>query len=486
MSNNNSNHHKNNNQDNNQSFKKKLPLVGINIYKNNKKKIDELQKKEMEKKELEKIRKENELNEQIRDYLKCYICLSKVTKPKMCNFCKKICCEVCINKWLENKSYCGMCKHPITAQDMITLPFLDDMSQFFINNIDNKEHRNKKEEINNDLNEITEVNENSLISDNNENDICPKHKYKFEYYCIQCTNYYCSQCFIFFNKEANKHENHIVVPISKMDNLRINDAINEYKKLTVTKNKINDLIGLCNLKEREKQIKKFEIINYFDALKKLFIQKMDEESSEFKALLDDSIQQKINIENKINVIPSQIFKFSELNNNDDNHNKIELKKKLFDDLKEVNDIEPALEQKIIQKSKESPKLFVENYDTDFMEFSFPQELHEGDEFINCPITIIHDFPCKLVFKYLNHEIYISFIVNVSSQINNYPNFDVCIIIKNKNFGLEFINFNIKKFPQNESKEIIICDNLDLEKFLYLCSDDKKLILKAYIVKTFYK
>jgi hypothetical protein len=271
-----------------------------------------------------------------------------------------------------------------------------------------------------------------------------------------------------------------------MDNLRINDAINEYKKLTVTKNKINDLIGLCNLKEREKQIKKFEIINYFDALKKLFIQKMDEESSGFKALLDDSIQQKINIETKINVIPSQIFKFSELNNNDDNHNKIELKKKLFDDLKEVNDIEPALEQKIIQKSKESPKLFVENYDTDFMEFSFPQELHEGDEFINCPITIIHDFPCKLVFKYLNHEIYISFIVNVSAQINNYPNFDVCIIIKNKNFGLEFINFNIKKFPQNESKEIIICDNLDLEKFLYLCSDDKKLILKAYIVKTFYK
>ena len=541
MNNKNNNHHNSNNKNNNNNFKNKLPLVennnyydknqinNINIYKINKKRNDELKKKEMEekkqkenellmkdmerkkqnelkkkqielkkkeielkkkemeKKELEKIKKENELQEQIRDSLKCYICLSKVTKPKMCNFCKKICCEVCINKWLENKSYCGMCKHPITAQDMITLPFLDDMSQFFINNIDNKEHKSKKNQINNDLDLITEVNENSLILDNNENnDVCPLHKYKFEYYCIQCTNYYCSQCFIFFNKEANKHENHIVVPISKMDNLRINEAINEYEKLTVTKNKINDLIGLCNLKEREKQIKKFEIINYFDALKKLFIQKMDEESSEFKALLDDSIQQKINIETKINVIPSQIFKFSELNNNDDNHNKIELKKKLFDDLKEVNDIEPALEQKIIQKSKESPKLFVENYDTDFMEFSIPQELHEGDEFINCPITIIHDFPCKLVFKYLNHEIYISFIVNVSAQINNYPNFDVCIIIKNKNFGLEFINFNIKKFPQNESKEIIICDNLDLEKFLYLCSDDKKLILKAYIVKTFYK
>jgi hypothetical protein len=270
-----------------------------------------------------------------------------------------------------------------------------------------------------------------------------------------------------------------------MDNLGINVAISEYKKLDVTKNKINNLIGLCNLKEKEKQIKKYEITNYFDALKKLFIQKMDDESFKFKALLNDAIKQKIYIENKINVIPSQIFEFSEQNNNN-NHNKVELKKKLFDNLKEVNNIEPNLEKKILEKSNESSKLFVENYDTDFMEFSCPQEFHEGDELINCPITIIHDFPCKLIFKYLNHEIFISFVVNVSAHIYNYPNFDVCIIIKNKNFGLEFINFNIKKFPQNESKEIIICDNLDLEKFLYLCSDDKKLILKAYIVKTFYK
>ena len=87
------------------------------------------------------MKKEQELEEQIRDSLKCYICLSKVTKPKMCNFCKRICCEVCINKWLENHSFCGICKRHITAQDMIALPFLDDMSQFFINNIDNQQKR---------------------------------------------------------------------------------------------------------------------------------------------------------------------------------------------------------------------------------------------------------------------------------------------------------------------------------------------------------
>ena len=106
-------------------------------------------------------------NEQIRDSLKCYICLSKVTKPKMCNFCKKICCEYCINKWLEKKSYCGMCKHHITHQDMISLPFLYDMPLFFFNNIDNKENQSKKKKSS-DLNKNPETDN---FNDNNNNNV---------------------------------------------------------------------------------------------------------------------------------------------------------------------------------------------------------------------------------------------------------------------------------------------------------------------------
>ena len=82
------------------------------------------------------LKKEIEIEDNIRDYLKCYICLTKVIKPKMCKFCKRICCERCINRWMETHNFCGVCKHKLSQQDLITLPFLDDMSTYFLNNID--------------------------------------------------------------------------------------------------------------------------------------------------------------------------------------------------------------------------------------------------------------------------------------------------------------------------------------------------------------
>ena len=102
---------------------------------------------------------------------------------------------------------------------MIPLPFLDDMSLFFINNIDNHPKRktlyndssnnfkniignqNKKKLLpnkglynkdnniinnNNDFNTINVIKENIIEENKKEDtDVCPEHKYKIEYYCVQ-------------------------------------------------------------------------------------------------------------------------------------------------------------------------------------------------------------------------------------------------------------------------------------------------------------
>lgn len=41
---------------------------------------------------------EKKLENQIREHLKCYICLAKVKNPVMCKFCNKLSCRSCINK----------------------------------------------------------------------------------------------------------------------------------------------------------------------------------------------------------------------------------------------------------------------------------------------------------------------------------------------------------------------------------------------------
>ena len=135
----------------------------------------------------EEQKKEMEVENDIRDKLKCYICLSKVNKPKMCKFCKRLSCSDCINSWLLDHDYCGICKKQVTSDDLILVPFVDDMSTYFINNIENHpKHQLEK------IGKIKNKNKSQIIPKKSQGlnekekeleNICQKHKSKFEYYC---------------------------------------------------------------------------------------------------------------------------------------------------------------------------------------------------------------------------------------------------------------------------------------------------------------
>ena len=464
-------------------------IIGSNKgHLSNKKKMELEKKKELE---IQKKKKEKELEDDIRDKLKCYICLSKVTKPKMCKFCKRICCEACINKWLERHNFCGICKHHATLQDMISIPLLDDMSTFFLNSIDSIQ---KKQKINvsNPKNQHVldfDINTNVIFEDDQEislseivddKTICREHNNKIEYYCINCNKYYCSKCLVFFGEEVNKHLNHFVVQTSKMNDLNINNAINEYKKLPQTKKYISDLIGLCNVKIRENQIEKSEAINFLTSIQNEFIKKIDDESKSLKKALNYAQNQKIYIEKYYNLLSQAIIKI-EPNNI---HNK-----EIIDKIKKNNYIDPNCLYEIQKHSKINLKLFSENYQTDFMEFTIPVSnngFNEGAELINFTLRNVPGCLCKLLFKYFSHKIYISFVVYINEPNNSlsFPNFYSYIYFRN-NFGIEFINLD--KNNQSEAvKEQISCVELDENKFSYLIYNRNKISIKLHIIKTFYK
>jgi hypothetical protein len=166
---------------------------------------------------------------------------------------------------------------------MIPLPFLDDMSSYFINNIDNhpkfqpNNQGNKKNPGNNILNEKNNSNDDEIINnDENNKDICLKHRSKIDFYCVQCNKYFCSNCLVFFGEEVKRHKNHLILQTSKMNDLGIKEARNEYKKLPETKNIIENFIGLIKLKINENDIRKAEAINFINLIKDLYINKIDE------------------------------------------------------------------------------------------------------------------------------------------------------------------------------------------------------------------
>ena len=490
---------------NNQNINPKNKGISKLNFQKNKKEKELAKKKELE---IQKKKKEDELEEQIRDHLKCYICLSKVTKPKMCKYCKRICCEKCINHWLENHNFCGICKRQVSNSDMILIPFLDDMSEFFINNIDN---RSKKEELFNHKEEDKKFNNNLINKDNNikfnnnlntiisesnenyqeldkeeENNLCPEHGDKINYYCIQCDKYFCGQCLIYFGKEAHKHDNHFIVNTEKVNDLGVAEAINEYKKLPKTKSILEDLIGKCNLKLREKETQKYLITRYMKEIKDSYLNKIGTDSNNLKNTLNIVKNAKNNFQNNSSMIQKELTSLLR----QDNYNPIQTQE-ILEKIENMNSIDPSLEREVKSNFKKNSKLFIETYQTDLLEININQphgrQYNNNEILSNSSLNIFQHYPSTLCFKFNQNKIIISIIAFSEKYADIYS----YIIFRNQKYGLEFLDLsqrnkeNITVQNQEALKQTLSIE-IPYEQFLYLYNEENKISLKVFITKIFYK
>ena len=525
-SNNNANNQNSSNLNNNNSSKNR------NL---SKKKFIEEKAKKLKEKEIEDQKKENQLEDEIRDHLKCYICLSKVFKPKMCRYCKKICCAKCIDKWLEDHSFCGICKHDLSPQDMISVPFLDDMSTFFINNIDNPKKKfldnsrttikrpgeniipGPRDNINNSkkipkLNFVNRPNINININNNLENNlsnienevneteedeldenICQEHGENISYYCIQCDKYFCSKCLVFFGAEQQKHKNHYIVPASKINDLGVSQAIKEYKKLGETKEKIKNVIGLINMIKKEKDIKKYEILNTLDLIREYNKIKMDEELKKYQDIISYVKTEKNNIEQQSKSLPNElsyILDQNDINKANEINNKI---------ISLNNKIPPQMYLQLQEQGYQSQNIYIENFQTDFIQkrLNINEELNDNCEIINIPISLIPHHSANFSINYSNGIFRINFIVSVNDDINSakYPIYNTYIIFRGMGYSMEFITLKNEFFEKKRKKENlnglnrreqINTVNIEKDKFLYLCDNQYQIQFKICVVKLSFK
>ena len=196
--------------------------------------------------------------------------------------------------------------------------------------------------------------ENNIFNETKEKtirNICQKHNIKYEYYCIQCNNYYCSKCLIFFGEESNSHQKHFFLRTEKMNNLVIKEVINEYQKLTETKNKLEYFIELCNLKLKENIKKICELEDNKNTTKKLQTEKLDENFENLQLILNNLKNHKESIENAINFIPNR-FNNILIENDHVQANMIS------EELKRLNKIYDNIEDVIKGKLKSQPKLIL--------------------------------------------------------------------------------------------------------------------------------
>ena len=226
-------------------------------------------------------------------------------------------------------------------------------------------------------------------------------------------------------------------------------------------------------------------------IKDLYLKKLDEDTQELKNILTNLKTQKDLIENSINSIPNG---FSNIVNSNDyvQGGVVSL------ELKKLNNIDNNLSLKIEEKSKINPLLFIENYETNYLELSLPYggQYVEGEEIVNRELNFIENSQSRLIMKYLQNQIYISLSIDINMPLNspNFPKFFTYITLKNKKYGVEFINLSEQAFPQDLSLQgnvIGTCQQInsfrmDAKPFLSLVGPDKKIRLKIFVIKIYYK
>ena len=444
---------------------------------------------------------------------------------------------MCIDRWLQDHTFCGICKHQVTAGDMISIPFLDGMSTFFINKIDNQEKKhldkykttvlskgpklipgqglmknNSKNlahinlmnspniniNINSIDNNLVYNEETSEINDTEENEIdeniCSEHGDHIGYYCIQCDKYYCGKCLVFFGEETKKHQNHFIVQASKINDLGVTEAIKEYKKLGETKNKLSELIGRINLLKKEKEIKKYEIINIIDLIRKYNKIKMEEEKVKYQNINSCLRSAKQNLENMNMTLPNElnfVLSQNDINKAQEIFNKLNMMNK------NTNLISSQILPQINEQSYQSQNYLIETFKTDYItkKLNISSELNDNCEIINIPINLIPFHTSNLCINYSNGNFKIYLVVNTRDNINSpkYPLFSAYIIFKGLGYSLEFLTMNneyLEKKFRNENignaREQINKVELDKDKFLFLCDNNYKITFKICLVKLSYK
>jgi hypothetical protein len=66
--------------------------------------------------------------------------------------------------------------------------------------------------------------------------------------------------------KEKKHADHLILQLSKAEDLRMTEAVKEYEKLFETKKTLQTLIGMYKIKSNENEIKKHNITRYIKVI----------------------------------------------------------------------------------------------------------------------------------------------------------------------------------------------------------------------------
>ncbi|KAK6629901.1 hypothetical protein RUM43_003722 [Polyplax serrata] len=164
--------------------------------------------------------------ETLAEVFRCFICMEKLRDAHLCPHCSKLCCYMCIRKWLtEQRSQCPHCRATLHLHEVVNCRWVEEVTQQL------------------DSLQASSGSSPRVDDDDHNKDRCETHSEKLSVYCWSCQISICHQCALW----GGTHSGHTFKPLEEVYQQHVNQIKDEVSHL---KRRLVELISLVQEVER--------------------------------------------------------------------------------------------------------------------------------------------------------------------------------------------------------------------------------------------
>jgi len=163
--------------------------------------------------------------ESLAEVFRCFICMEKLRNAHLCPHCSKLCCYMCIRRWLtEQRSQCPHCRASLHIHELVNCRWVEEVTQ----QLDTLKEAGARQEV-----EVT----------GHKVDQCEQHEEKLSVYCWTCRKCICHQCALW----GGTHSGHTFKPLDEIYDQHVARVKEE---VALLRRRLMELISLVQEVER--------------------------------------------------------------------------------------------------------------------------------------------------------------------------------------------------------------------------------------------
>ena len=163
--------------------------------------------------------------ESLAEVFRCFICMEKLRNAHLCPHCSKLCCYLCIRRWLtEQRSQCPHCRASLHIHELVNCRWVEEVTQ----QLDTLKEAGARQ----DAEPLPAIKE----------DHCERHtEEKLSVYCWTCRKCICHQCALW----GGTHSGHTFKPLDEIYEQHVGRVREE---VALLRRRLLELISLVQVK----------------------------------------------------------------------------------------------------------------------------------------------------------------------------------------------------------------------------------------------